>query len=126
MESENKRPIYLDLLKIRLPIGGVVSIIHRASGVLLVALLPVSVYLLQRTLESQAAFVRVLAAVHETFARSAMLVVLWFFCQHLFAGIRHLLMDMDIGTSRRAGRAGAWLVFAATAAVVLYAAARIL
>ncbi|MDA8364915.1 MAG: succinate dehydrogenase, cytochrome b556 subunit [Gammaproteobacteria bacterium] len=126
MDLNRKRPVYLNLLKIRLPVGGVVSIIHRISGVLLVMVLPVSVYLLQRMLQSRAAFERVATATHGILVKIVVLAVLWLFGQHFFAGIRHLLMDMDIGTSRQAGRAGAWLVFAASAAVVAYAAARLL
>ena len=126
MEQNRKRPVYLNLLKIRLPVGGVVSIVHRISGVLLVAMLPVSVYLLQRTLESRTAFEHIASLMVKPFARVGLLIVLWFFGQHFFAGIRHLLMDMDIGTSRQAGRIGAWLVFAASAAVVVYAGARLL
>ncbi len=126
MEQNRKRPVYLNLLKIRLPVGGVVSIVHRISGVLLVAMLPGSVYLLQRMLESRTAFEPIASLLAKPPARTGLLIVLWLFSQHFFAGIRHLLMDMDIATSRRAGRIGAWLVFAASAAVVVYAGARLL
>ena len=126
MARNKKRPVYLNLLQIRLPVGGVVSIAHRISGVLLAILLPVSVYLLQRLLADQATFDRIAADARRPVARAAELVVLWLFGQHFFAGIRHLLMDLDIGTSRRAGRIGAWLVFAASVAVVGYAGARLL
>ena len=126
MARNKKRPVYLNLLQIRLPVGGVVSIVHRISGVLLAILLPVSVYLLQRLLADQATFDRIVADARRPVARAVELVVLWLFGQHFFAGIRHLLMDLDIGTSRRAGRIGAWLVFAASVAVVGYAGARLL
>ncbi len=125
MEQNRNRPVYLNLLKIRLPVGGVVSVLHRITGVLLVAMLPASVYLLQRALEGRAAFERVCALVATPFSRIGLLIVLWVFGQHFFSGIRHLLMDMDIGTSRRSGRVGAWLVFAASVAVVLYAGVRL-
>ena len=42
---------------------------------------------------------------------------------HLFAGVRHLLMDAGIGASLRAGRASAWAVIAAGAAVLASAVA---
>ncbi len=126
MARNKKRPVYLNLLQIRLPVGGVVSIVHRISGVLLAILLPVSVYLLQRLLADQATFDRIAADARRPVAKAVELAVLWLFGQHFFAGIRHLLMDLDIGTSRRAGRIGAWLVFAASVAVVGYAGARLL
>ena len=56
METVKKRPVYLNLFEIRLPIGGVVSIAHRITGVLLVLLLPAAIYLLALSLESLAGF----------------------------------------------------------------------
>ncbi len=126
MEKNKKRPVYLNLLKIRLPAGGMVSILHRITGVLLAALLPVSVYLLQRSLRSETGFEQLSALASTPVARLGSLIVLWVFSHHFFAGVRHLLMDLDIGLGRASGRAGAWLVFAAGAAPVLYAAVRLL
>lgn len=42
-----KRPKHLDLPKIRLPLPGFVSILHRVSGAGLFLLLPFLLYLLQ-------------------------------------------------------------------------------
>jgi succinate dehydrogenase / fumarate reductase cytochrome b subunit len=47
MEMPRRRPVYLNLFKIRLPLPGVVSIMHRASGALLFLLLPLLLYVLQ-------------------------------------------------------------------------------
>ncbi|MHB8455396.1 MAG: succinate dehydrogenase, cytochrome b556 subunit [Acidiferrobacterales bacterium] len=126
MEKNRKRPVYLNLLKIRLPVGGMVSILHRITGVLLAALLPASVYLLQRSFRSEADFEQLSGLASTPVVRLGLLVVLWVFSHHFFAGIRHLLMDLDIGISRASGRAGAWLVFAAGVVPVAYAVARIL
>ncbi|MDX5151832.1 MAG: succinate dehydrogenase, cytochrome b556 subunit, partial [Acidiferrobacterales bacterium] len=53
---KTKRPVDLPLLKIRLPIGGVISIIHRITGALLVLILPLATYWLDRSLDSQQGF----------------------------------------------------------------------
>ena len=119
---KKNRPVYLNLLKIRLPIGGVVSITHRVTGVLLVLLLPVSVYLLQVSVDSESGFNRLAALFSTLPARVVMLFCLWLFAQHFFSGLRHLLLDLDIGISKTAARSGAWLTVAGSLlAVVLLA-----
>ena len=47
MKQTDQRPVFLNLLQIRLPLGGVLSILHRVSGVLLVLAIPIFVYFLQ-------------------------------------------------------------------------------
>jgi len=126
MEKNKKRPVYLNLLKIRLPVGGVVSILHRMTGILLTAMLPVSAYILQCALASRADFERLTALTATPAARLGLLIALWVFSHHFFAGVRHLLMDMDIGINKTSGRVGAWLVFAASVGVVFYMGVRFL
>ena len=54
LTSNNKsRPVYLNLLRIRQPVGAVVSILHRISGLVLVLALPALFYLLQQSLASE-------------------------------------------------------------------------
>jgi len=50
------RPIHLDLLRIRLPLPGWVSILHRLSGALLFLAVPLSVGLLAHSLSEAAGF----------------------------------------------------------------------
>jgi len=119
MEKNKKRPVYLNLFKIRLPVGGVVSILHRVTGVLLVLALPLSIYMLQRSLQDPAAFRDILARLGTPFGRFAILIVIWIFAQHFFSGIRHLLLDIDVGIDKSAARRNAWLTFAASLSVVL-------
>lgn len=126
METASKRPVYLNLLKIRLPIGGVVSIVHRITGVLLVLLVPAGAYLLQESLESAAAFERVRSLLGSGLGRWALLVIVWMSAQHLFSGVRHLLLDIHVGVERRSARRSAWLVLAASALVFVIAAVWIL
>mgnify|MGYP000367363481 FL=1 len=37
-------------------------------------------------------------------------LLVWSFSHHLLAGIRHLLLDIDIGVERSQARTSAWLV----------------
>ena len=121
MGKKNKRPVYLNLFKIRLPVTGVVSIIHRATGALLVLLLPVALYLLQRSLQDPEAFARIASSAATLPGRLVWLLIVWAFAQHFFSGVRHLLLDVDIGIERTQARRGAWFAFIATAVVVLLA-----
>ena len=45
--STRKRPKHLDLIHIRLPLAGIVSIMHRVSGAVLFLFIPLLLWLLQ-------------------------------------------------------------------------------
>ncbi len=106
----NKRPVYLNLLKIRLPLTGMVSLAHRATGVLLFLSIPFAVYFLDLSLTSQAGFEQVRDTLQHPLIRIIQVVLIWSFAHHFFAGIRFLLIDADIGVEKAQSRQGAWLV----------------
>jgi succinate dehydrogenase / fumarate reductase cytochrome b subunit len=107
---------------IRLPVGGVVSILHRVSGVLMVLLLPASLWMLQQSLASPESYSELLQFFARPGGRIVLLCLLLAGVHHLLAGVRHLLLDIDIGISRSGGRRGAWLVVIGVAIVALVAA----
>ena len=118
MGNNKKRPVYLNLFKIRLPVGGILSILHRATGAFLVLLLPIALYILQRSLQDPAAYCEIAAQAATIIGRIVVLVIVWVFAQHFFSGVRHLLLDIGIGDSKPAARRNAWLAFAASLTVV--------
>jgi succinate dehydrogenase / fumarate reductase cytochrome b subunit len=118
MEKNKNRPVYLNLFKIRLPVGGILSILHRATGAFLVLLLPIALYILQRSLQDPAAYAKIAVQAVNPIGRIVVLVIVWVFAQHFFSGIRHLLLDIGIGDSKPAARRNAWLAFAASLTVV--------
>ncbi|MHB8623462.1 MAG: succinate dehydrogenase, cytochrome b556 subunit [Sulfuricaulis sp.] len=119
MKQNKNRPVYLNLLKIRLPVGGVVSILHRVTGVLLVLFLPFALYALQRSLQDANAFAAIAARLATPTGRILLLVIVWVFAQHFFSGVRHLLQDVGIGVEKSAARRAAWLTFTASVLVLL-------
>jgi succinate dehydrogenase / fumarate reductase, cytochrome b subunit len=121
MSKTHKRPKNLDLLHIQLPIGGVVSILHRVTGVLLVLALPLAFLLLQQSLQSPEGFAQVGVLLSSLTARVLLLSVTILLVHHFLAGVRHLLLDLDIGISRGGSRLSAWLVLAGVAGAVLIA-----
>ncbi len=116
-----KRPVHLNLLRIRLPAGGVVSILHRVTGVLLVLLLPPFLFILQRSLADREAYAQVSAALGSPAARIALFFVTLMVAHHFFAGVRHLLLDLDIGIGRVAAQRSAWLVLGSVGVVAIVA-----
>ena len=114
-----RRLKYLNLFKIRLPVTGVVSLAHRASGVLLFISIPFCIWLLERSLSSAADFAAVQQLLSEPLVKLTGFVLCWALLHHFFAGIRFLLIDVDIGVHKSQSRIGAWLVIAAEIVVML-------
>ncbi len=122
MGQQQKRPVYLNLLQIRLPVGGVLSICHRISGVLLVCVLPPAILFLQLSLSGPEGFQVVRAYLETTTGRWLTLGILGIMLLHFLAGIRHLFMDLEIGITRTQARASAWVTFIlGVAGVLLFA-----
>lgn len=91
-----KRPKHLALHQIKLPLPGLVSILHRVSGLLLFAALPVLLLMLQYSLNSIETFTQLQQALSHPSAKLAMLGLLWAFLHHFFAGLRFLAIDMHL------------------------------
>lgn len=101
--------------------GAVASIGHRISGLMLVCALPVAVLALERSLSGEAAFSAFLEKLQSPMGRVALVVLAWASAHHLFAGIRHLLMDVGIGAELPAARASAYAALGAAALVAVAA-----
>ncbi|MGF1644089.1 MAG: succinate dehydrogenase, cytochrome b556 subunit [Thiotrichales bacterium] len=105
------RPVYLDLLKIKLPLPGIASILHRVSGVLLFFATPLLLWLLQRSLASETEFAAVRVLLTHPLMFLVVLGLLWAVSHHLLAGIRYLLLDLDIGIDKAAAeRSARWVL----------------
>ena len=118
------RPVYLNLIQIRMPVTAVVSILHRFSGAAWILCLPVLVYLLELSLRNENTFEQVLLWFQPTWIKMLLVILLWLLCHHFFAGVRFLLLDMDIGISKTLARASAWwLQLASLLATVILAGA---
>jgi succinate dehydrogenase / fumarate reductase, cytochrome b subunit len=129
--AKKERPKYLSLpailFEIRLPLPGWVSILHRVSGALL--FFPLTawlLYLLDVSLASEAGFTHVRDHyLQAPLAKAGVLLFVWAFAHHFFAGIRYLLIDIDIGVELRAARISSALVIVAALAVTVLAGIRL-
>ena len=95
----------------RLPLSGVISILHRVSGALLFLLLPFVLYLLDKSLTSELSFTSFKGLLSNWFVKLVVLALLWAYLHHFCAGIRHLVMDVHVGVDKDSGRQSAAAVF---------------
>ncbi|HEX7155587.1 MAG TPA: succinate dehydrogenase, cytochrome b556 subunit [Burkholderiaceae bacterium] len=108
-----------DLVRYKLPVPGMVSIMHRVSGALMFLLLPLVLWLFDLSLTSEGTYERLHRFASNWFARLVLLALGWALLHHLCAGVRHVLMDLELGVHLRAARRNAWLVFAASLPLTL-------
>ncbi len=113
MPVSARRPVFLDLRRIALPMAGLMSILHRLSGLLLFLALPWTIWLLGLSLEGPAGLARALALLHGLPGGLALLALLWALLHHLLAGVRYLLIDVHLGVDRPAYRQSARAVVVA-------------
>lgn len=115
----DKRPVYLNLLKIRLPLPGIISFAHRITGVLLFLAIPFAVYLLDLSVRSEQSFNDAQELMNQPLMVILQILFLWSLAHHFFAGIRFLLIDADIGVEKSQARLGSWLVLLAEAITLI-------
>ncbi len=108
--THDTRPVFLNLLRIHLPITGVLSILHRVTGVLLLLLAPLLIYLLDYSLRSPAHFERLQGLLANPALRAVSLFGVWALVHHLLSGLRTMLIDAELGVGLAAARGSAWLV----------------
>lgn len=116
---QKQRPKHLDLAKIRLPIPGIVSILHRISGVALFFSLPLLIYLLHGSLSSAESFETYRAVVGNPLMKLVLFGLLWAYMHHFCAGIRFLFLDIHKGLELQTARATAKTVVAVSLALTV-------
>ena len=91
-----------DLPRYRLPAAGVVSILHRISGVLMFALLPFIIWMFDKSISYELSFSKFTSAFGQGlgvfpgwFIKLVVLALIWAFLHHFIAGLRHLWMDVS-------------------------------
>ena len=112
------RPVNLDLGTISLPVTAKASILHRISGVFLVAAVGVLLYVLDLSLAGETGFASALQLLGSPLARLIMWVVLSGLIFHAVAGTKHLLMDLGIGETLEGGIQGARITFVVSAVLI--------
>lgn len=88
----------------RMTVGATVSILHRISGFIMFAALPVILYMLQQSLLSEDTFKYFAGIMSQPLAKIVLLGVLWAYFHHFCAGVRHLFMDLHMGIEKESSR----------------------
>lgn len=107
---KKKRPVYLNLFQFRFPVMAVMSAGHRISGLFLFLAFPLVLVILQLSLRSEGDFAAVLEMLSSPMVKLLLLLLIWSLAHHLLAGIRFLLIDLDLAISRQSARQSAWVV----------------
>jgi succinate dehydrogenase / fumarate reductase, cytochrome b subunit len=120
--GENMR--LLDALGYRLPLAGLVSILHRASGGLMFILMPFIIWMFDTSLTSEISYAQFTAVfaggvgfLPGWFFKLVALALIWAYLHHFIAGVRHLWMDATHAVTLEFGRKSA--VFTLAVSVVL-------
>jgi succinate dehydrogenase / fumarate reductase cytochrome b subunit len=114
-----------ELSNYRLPLAGIVSILHRISGFLMFALLPFVLYLLEQSLRSEISFAHYQGFITYPLVKLIILALVWGYLQHFCAGVRHLVMDTHIGLDKDSARKSAATVMVISLALTLVVALKL-
>ena len=103
-----------DLPSYRLPVAGIVSILHRISGFLMFLLMPLIIWMFDSSITSEISFAKLSAAfnmgigfVPGWFMKLVALALIWAYLHHFIAGLRHLYMDMFHAVTKEFGKSSA-------------------
>jgi succinate dehydrogenase / fumarate reductase cytochrome b subunit len=108
----SKRPKYLNLSEIRLPVPGFVSILHRISGFGMFVFAWALLWLFQLSLQSPETFEAVHGFASGWVGKLFLIGIGWAFLHHFFAGLRFLLLDVHVGIELASARRTSWAVLA--------------
>ena len=122
----------VDAVKYRLPLAGLVSILHRVSGLLMFVLLPFVIWMFDVSVTSEITFERFTSAfgpgigfVPGWFVKLATLGLIWAYLHHVIAGLRHLWMDATHSVTKEFGRQSAVVTLAASVLLTLVLGAKL-
>jgi succinate dehydrogenase / fumarate reductase cytochrome b subunit len=122
--AKTPRPVFTnihvtDIVSYRLPPAGIVSILHRISGVIMFLLMPFIIWMFDTSVTSEISydeFTAVFAAgcgvIPGWFFKLIALGLIWAYLQHFIAGVRHLIMDVTHSVSKAQGHSSAVITLA--------------
>jgi succinate dehydrogenase cytochrome b subunit len=126
VRNVKERPVYLDLPHIRLPLPGIVSILHRVSGALLFLVgIPLLLYGVSASLASPESNAALTAGFAHPVAKLVLVGLLWAYIHHFCAGIRFLLLDIHRGIELEPARRSSAVVLVLSLALTLIVGMRL-
>lgn len=120
---------FTDLPSYRLPVAGIVSILHRISGALMFLLLPFIIWMFDTSVSSEYSFARFKAAFNVGASgfvlKLVALALIWAYLHHIIAGLRHLWMDVNHAVSKEFGRSSALVTLVSSVLLTVVLAAKL-
>lgn len=103
-----------DLPSYRLPPAGIVSILHRISGMLMFVLMPFIIWMFDTSVSSEISFAKFASAfsigigfIPGWFMKLVALALIWAYLHHFIAGVRHVYMDLTHSVTKEFGKSSA-------------------
>ncbi len=116
----------IDALGYRLPPAGIVSILHRVSGILMFALMPFIIWMFDNSLTSEISYAKFTAVFASGakflpgwFFKLIALGLIWAYLHHFIAGLRHLWMDATHAVTKEFGHNSALVTLGLSVALTL-------
>ena len=134
---DRARPVFRNihvtqLAAYRLPPAGIVSILHRISGLLLFLLLPFIIWMFDNSVSTEIsfetftnAFVAGIGGLPGWFIKLVALGLIWAYLHHFIAGVRHLWMDATHSVSLEQGHNSALITLVSSIGLTLLLGAKL-
>jgi len=122
-----------DLPSYRLPLAGIVSILHRISGFLMFILMPFIIWMFDTSISSEISYARFTSTFNSGMLglpgilwKLVALALIWAYLHHFIAGLRHLWMDTSHeSVSKSFGRQSAAFTLAVSILLTLVLGAKL-
>ena len=113
-----------DIKNYRLPPAGIISILHRISGLVPFLALPLLLALIAASFGTPEKFAALVDCLQNPLAKLVLLGLVWAILHHACAGVRYLLMDVHVKVSKAGGRQTAFTVLLVSLALTALVGAR--
>ena len=130
-QTSKQQPVYRNIhvtqiMTYRLPPAGIVSILHRVSGVVMFLLLPFIIWMFDNSVSSEYSYLKFTSVftagvwiVPGWLFKLIALGLIWAFLHHFIAGVRHLWMDMTHAVTKGFGHSSAVVTLVASVLLTL-------
>ncbi len=124
---------FTDLPTYRLPVAGIVSILHRISGAIMFVLMPFIIWMFDTSISSEISFARFTSTFNSGMLglpsfiwKLVALALIWAYLHHFIAGLRHLWMDTShAAVSKEFGKSSAIFTLAVSVGLTVVLGAKL-
>ena len=136
-DTLKQRPVYRNIhvsqiVAYRLPPAGIVSILHRVSGLTMFLLMPFIIWMFDTSLTSEISYSQFTAVfaggvgfLPGWFVKLVALALIWAYLHHFIAGLRHLWMDATHAVTKEFGHNSALFTLISSVLLTLVLGARL-